>query len=103
MVDVVELVGGEAAFVNKFWRGLLVGPQGRVVLRTFFSSPFPAVLSPLQIVLVFMGSCFFFLSFCGEIILVSSDVGVSADAGTAGDIVFLGIGSTAVGFLVSEF
>ena len=50
-----------------------------------------------------MGSCFFFLGFFGKIVVVTNDVGVSADAGTAGDIVFLGVGSTAVGFMVSVF
>ena len=41
VVDGVELVGGETAFVDKRWRGLLVGPQGRLVLRTFFWQPLP--------------------------------------------------------------
>ena len=50
-----------------------------------------------------MGSCFFFLGFFGEIVVVTNDVGVSADAGTADDIVFLGFGSTAVGFFFFFF
>ena len=41
VVDVMELVGREPAFVDKNWRDLLVGPQSRVVLRTFFWQPLP--------------------------------------------------------------
>ena len=63
VVDVVELVGGESAFLDKRWRGLLVGPQDRVVLRTFFGSPFPAVLSPLQICTGLHGFLLFLFGF----------------------------------------
>ena len=48
-VDDLELVGGEAAFGGMRWRGLLVGPQCRVVQHIFSRSPFPAVSSSLEV------------------------------------------------------
>ena len=44
LVDDLELVGGEAAFGDMRWRGLLVGPQCRVVLHIFFWQPLPRCL-----------------------------------------------------------
>ena len=104
VVDVMELVGREPAFVDKNWRDLLVGHQSRVVLRTFFWQPLPHC--PFYSSDLYWSSwipAFSFWVFLVEIVVVTNDVGVSADAGTAGDIVFLGVGSTAVGFLVSVF
>ena len=41
VVDAVELVGGEDSLGDEHWRGLLVGVQGKVVLRTFSLQPLP--------------------------------------------------------------
>ena len=47
VVNAVELVGGETVFGDKRWRGLLVDPQGRVALSTFFSGSLLAISPPL--------------------------------------------------------
>ena len=107
VVGVVEFVGVEAAFGDRRWRGLLVGPQCRVGLRTFFGSPFPAFNSPLQICtglhgflfFLFTNPCFFFLGFAGGTEVVG--VSIAADAGTAGAVALLDVGSAAAGLSAS--
>ena len=64
VVDDLELVGGEAAFGGMRWRGLLVGPQCRVVLHIFFGSPFPAISTSLEVCVGLHRFLFFLFWFC---------------------------------------